>query len=101
MEKKDFLRIVAILIILICLIVAISGNIKKENVDTTQNDIVSNYREIVDNTTGETYYQVYNENTGEIIANVIEEYQVDIYLDNPDYVEVTDNEEIFEEDIIQ
>lgn len=95
MEKKNIIIIFAIAIIAICLIVGINNN-KKEDLDNGV--VTSSYREINNEVTGEKYYQVYNENTGEIIANVTEEYQVDIYLDNPDYVENNSIDDTYKEE---
>ena len=102
MEKNNKITVaIAIIIILICLIFAITN--KNEDIDSETNveesEISVDYREITNEATGETYYQVYNEKTGEIIANVAEEYQVDLYIDNPDYVEAEINEDIGAEDM--
>ena len=43
--------------------------------------------------------KIINEKTGEIIANVAEEYQVDLYIDHPDYVEAEINDDIDADDM--
>ena len=91
---------IAIVLILICLIFAITN--KNEDIDSETNveesEISVDYREITNEATGETYYQVYNDKTGEVIANVAEEHQVDLYIDNPDYVEAEIGGDIIGED---
>lgn len=86
MEKKTIIMLIACIVIIICLVFAGSNN--KFEIDEIKNESINknlNYKPIIDNDTGDTYYQIYNEDNGDVIANVIEEKDIQIYLDNPEY----------------
>ena len=89
MENKNLIIFITAILILICIVFAIIQKNKKDdfNRNNEENGFSVSYKEEIDEKTGEKYYQVYNDNNGEVIANVTEEWQTQIYIDNPGYVE--------------
>lgn len=99
--NSKIIVIIAVTLILICLIFAITNKNDNEIIENNgeETEISVDYREMTNEVTGDTYYQVYNEKTGEIIANVAEEHQVDLYIDNPYYVEAEISEDSMGEEM--
>lgn len=93
MERKNIILIISALLIIICFVFMFKGN-KTNNAQKTDGtvDIEVNYNEVVDETTGEKYYQIYNKETGEEMTNVTDEAMLQMYIDNPDFVGVEHEE---------
>lgn len=87
MEGKKFLIIIIVVFVIIVLICIL--NAKKEN------NAELTYNMTVDNTTGTTYYQIYNDK-GNLVRNVTDKAAVQMYKDNPDFVgsKVNSNEDV-------
>ena len=83
MTKKSLFIIIAIVIIVV-VITFLKINKKEKNSNQNQ-PIEATYREKVDNSTGSTVYEIYDKNTGRVIANTTVESDVQLYLDNPDF----------------
>lgn len=93
MERKNIILIISAILIIICFVFMLKGN-KTNNAQKTDGtvDIEVNYNEVVDETTGEKYYQIYNEETGEEMTTVTDEAMLQMYIDNPDFVGVEHEE---------
>lgn len=89
MDKKNLIIIVAGILIIICLVFGLSekDKSKTDNDANEKVDVSLEYREVSNEITDEKTYQIYNPDTGEIVTEVKEEYQIQMYLDNPDFVE--------------
>ena len=85
MERKNIIIIILACIIIICILIPVLSKTTKKSENVENLECVAEYREMQDEDTGKIYYQIYDKNTGEIIANVDEEYLVEAYLDKPNY----------------
>ena len=95
MDRKTLIILLAAVVIIICLVFGFSNkDTENSNVENNiETNINVNYNQVTDEITGETYYQIYNEETGEVMHNVIDEAALQMYIDNPDFVG-PENEEI-------
>ena len=88
MDRKTLIILLAAVVIIVCLVFGIgskdteNSNIKNNN----ETNIIINYNQVTDEATGKTYYQIYNEETGEVMHNVVDEAALQMYIDNPDFI---------------
>lgn len=106
-DTNKLVIVIAIILIVICLVVGNSKNINEEiNLSNENTEIESEYKEVIDEATGEKKYVVYDKNTGKEIVTLNEdqEYLLPIYEVDPTYEELpveaaemeTENMEIME-----
>lgn len=85
MEKKQLLIYVFLIVILILMIFGIKS--RRNNMIGNEYVPEVSYKEGIDAETGEKFYRVYDDKTGKILSNTIEESSIQIYKDNPNYKE--------------
>lgn len=85
--KTIIIIMVAILLIIFFVLWGNKNN-SEVSIDTNTTTVVGNiiYNQVTDETTGITNYEIYNQQTGEEIGTVQDEVELQMYIDNPDFV---------------
>jgi len=85
--KTIIIIIVAILLIIFFVVWGNKSN-SEVPIDANTTTVVGNilYNQVTDETTGVTSYEIYNQQTGEEVGTAQDEAELQMYIDNPDFV---------------
>lgn len=85
MENKKLIVVICG-IILIIFFVLILNDKSNNRINQNKKTVELNYNIVMDNSTGDKYYQIYDVDNGQVVRNVTDEASVKMYLENPDFV---------------
>lgn len=85
MENKKLIVVICGIILIVFFVLIL--NYKSNNgFDKDKKSVELNYNIVMDNSTGDKYYQIYDVDNGQVVRNVTDEASVKMYLENPDFV---------------